>query len=134
MAVRVAAARKCQSARFGSERARQPARPVSAQATETAKSLSTDTPVAVDATEAGVFCNAQMTSGQAERYCRLDASASQLLESAIDRLGLSARAHHRILKVARTIADLDGAADIGSAHLAEAISYRSIDRRGWDGL
>lgn len=134
VAVRVAAARKCQSARFGSERARQPARPVSAQATETAKSLSTDTPVAVDATEAGVFCNAQMTSGQAERYCRLDASASQLLESAIDRLGLSARAHHRILKVARTIADLDGAADIGSAHLAEAISYRSIDRRGWDGL
>lgn len=81
----------------------------------------------------GVFCNAQMSSSQAESLCRLDASAAELLGAAIDRLGLSARAHHRILKVSRTIADLDGAADIGPAHLAEAIGYRSIDRKGWDG-
>ncbi|MDO8736225.1 MAG: YifB family Mg chelatase-like AAA ATPase, partial [Thermoleophilia bacterium] len=86
-----------------------------------------------DAATENVFCNAQMSSSQAERFCRLDATAGQLLGAAIDRLGLSARAHHRILKVSRTIADLDGAADIGPAHLAEAISYRSIDRKGWHG-
>lgn len=81
----------------------------------------------------GIFCNAQMNERQARRYCDLKESAAQLLESALERLGLSARAHQRILKVARTIADLDGKADIEAAHLAEAISYRSIDRRGWDG-
>ncbi len=82
---------------------------------------------------AAVYCNAQMDSALAERHCRLDAAARGLLETAIDRLGLSARAHHRILKVARTIADMEGASDIQPAHLAEAISYRSIDRRGWHG-
>lgn len=79
----------------------------------------------------GVFCNAQMSAKQTEQFCQTHSSARQLLDSAIDRLGLSARAHFRILKVARTIADLDGAQEIEPAHLAEAISYRSVDRRGW---
>jgi len=83
--------------------------------------------------ERGVYCNARMDSGEAERHCRLQPAALKLLEGAIDRLGLSARAHHRILKVALTIADLDDADSIEPAHLAEAISYRSIDRKGWDG-
>ncbi len=80
-----------------------------------------------------VFCNAQMSSSQTENLCKLDDSALGLLDAAIDRLSLSARAHQRILKVARTIADLDGQLSIGSAHLAEAISYRSIDRSSWHG-
>lgn len=80
-----------------------------------------------------IFCNSQMSPRQTERFCRLTGSAAQLLESAFERLGLSARAHQRILKVARTVADLEGAEQIDSAHLAEAISYRSIDRKGWDG-
>ena len=83
--------------------------------------------------DSGIFCNAQMDPAQTERGCRLAPAAAQLLENAIDRLALSARAHHRILKVARTIADLDAAGEIGPAHLAEAISYRRIDRKGWDG-
>ncbi|MHB1324768.1 MAG: YifB family Mg chelatase-like AAA ATPase [Thermoleophilia bacterium] len=90
--------------------------------------------LAEDSGGGGVFCNAQLNSRQVERICRLAPAADQLLAGAIDRLGLSARAHHRILKVSRTIADLDGASEIGPAHLAEAISYRSIDRKGWDGL
>ncbi|MBK5226545.1 MAG: YifB family Mg chelatase-like AAA ATPase [Thermoleophilia bacterium] len=90
--------------------------------------------LAEDSGGGGVFCNAQLNSRQVERICRLDPAADQLLAGAIDRLGLSARAHHRILKVSRTIADLDGAGEIGPAHLAEAISYRSIDRKGWNGL
>ncbi|MEW6020065.1 MAG: ATP-binding protein, partial [Pseudomonadota bacterium] len=80
-----------------------------------------------------VFSNAQMGSSLTDRLCRLDGNARELLESAIDRLGLSARAHQRILKVARTIADLDGRDEIRAAHIAEAISYRSIDRREWNG-
>ncbi len=82
----------------------------------------------------GIHCNAQMSARQVEEYCRLAPAAAALLEGAIDRLALSARAHHRILKVSRTIADLDAADDISPAHLAEAISYRAIDRRGWDGI
>ncbi|RJQ46240.1 MAG: hypothetical protein C4534_03135, partial [Gaiellales bacterium] len=81
----------------------------------------------------GSYCNAQMTSAQTEKYCSLDPAAARLLEEAIDRLDLSARAHHRIIKVGRTIADLAGTERIEPAHLAEAISYRNIDRRGWDG-
>ena len=78
-------------------------------------------------------CNAQMSTQQSRRICRIDAAGQALLEKAMERLGLSARAYDRILKVARTIADLDNAVDIRPEHLAEAIQYRSLDREGWAG-
>ena len=74
--------------------------------------------------------NAALTNQQIENTCRLDESGRQLLEQAIDRLGLSARAYHRVLKVARTIADLAMEETIGPAHLAEAVRYRHLDRSG----
>jgi len=73
-------------------------------------------------------CNAEMTPRHMRRFCELDAPSKRLLISAIDRLGLSARAHDRILKVARTIADLAGMERIESAHVAEAVQYRALDR------
>lgn len=75
-----------------------------------------------------VKCNAQMQPRQLRQYCQLDSSSRQLLEGAIQRLGLSARAMDRILKVSRTIADLQEQESIKSNHLAEAIQYRTIDR------
>lgn len=82
---------------------------------------------------AGVHCNAQMTSKLLHRYAQPDAQGLSLLKTAMTRLNLSARAYDRILKVARTIADLEGAASIGTHHLAEAISYRNLDRENWAG-
>ena len=79
----------------------------------------------------GIFANAQMASRQIRRFCRIDAECERMLESAMARLGLSARAFDRILKVSRTIADLDGANDICPTHVAEAVSYRSLDRSYW---
>jgi magnesium chelatase family protein len=76
-----------------------------------------------------LFCNAQMTSRDIRKFCQPDASGEKLLESAMARLGLSARAYTRILKVARTIADLAGAERVGGSHLAEAIQYRALDRK-----
>lgn len=76
----------------------------------------------------GLFVNAQMSSGQIRRWAPIEAEGKKLLESAMNRLGFSARAYARILKLARTIADLEGAGDIGPVHLAEAISYRALDR------
>ena len=73
-------------------------------------------------------CNAEMTPRHMRRFCELDPPSKRLLIAAIDRLGLSARAHDRILKVARTIADLAGTERIDSAHLAEAVQYRALDR------
>ncbi len=73
--------------------------------------------------------NHQLGHLQVEQFCRLDSTARGLLEEAFGRLGLSARAYHRVLKVARTIADLGGSDGIGSAHLAEALQYRNLDRR-----
>ena len=73
-------------------------------------------------------CNAEMTSRQLRKYCELDAPSRKLLMSAIERLGLSARAHDRILKVARTIADLAGVERIEAGHVAEAVQYRALDR------
>lgn len=73
-------------------------------------------------------CNAEMTSRQLRMFCDLDPPSRRLLLQAIDRLGLSARAHDRILKVARTIADLAGAERIEAAHIAEAVQYRALDR------
>lgn len=83
--------------------------------------------------EQGIHCNAQMASRQVRELCRIDAHGTALLQKAMERLGLSARAYDRILKVARTIADLAGAPDIRTEHLAEAIQYRSLDREGWAG-
>ncbi|HEX8384800.1 MAG TPA: YifB family Mg chelatase-like AAA ATPase, partial [Rubricoccaceae bacterium] len=76
-------------------------------------------------------CNAGLTPPQVRRHCALDAGGQALLQSALTRLGLSARAHDRILKVARTIADLADAPEIRAEHVAEAVQYRSLDRAGW---
>jgi magnesium chelatase family protein len=78
-----------------------------------------------------IYCNAQMSSRQIRKYCDITPDCERLLESAMNRLGLSARAHDRILKVARTIADLEAEENIGNAHLSEAIQYRSLDRSYW---
>ncbi|WP_207421837.1 YifB family Mg chelatase-like AAA ATPase [Desertivirga brevis] len=80
-----------------------------------------------------VYCNAQMTSTSVREICKINAAGQVLLKKAMERLGLSARAYDRILKVARTIADLDSSEDIKIEHLAEAIHYRSLDRDGWAG-
>jgi len=78
-----------------------------------------------------IYCNAQMSSRQIRKYCNISAECERLLESAMSRLGLSARAHDRILKVARTIADLESTEDIATGHVSEAIQYRSLDRSYW---
>jgi magnesium chelatase family protein len=80
-----------------------------------------------------VFCNAQIYTNLLHTYCQLDSAGNQLIKTAIEKLGLSARAYDRILKVARTIADLDASESIKSQHLAEAIQYRSLDRDNWAG-
>jgi len=76
----------------------------------------------------GLFCNARMASQEIRKYCRLDDKGSELLKMAITQLGLSARAYDRILKVSRTIADLENSQDIKPEHVSEAIQYRSLDR------
>ena len=81
----------------------------------------------------GVYCNAQISSKMMQDICRISEDGRQLLKTAMERLGLSARAYDRILKVSRTIADLDNSNDIRTEHLAEAIQYRSLDREGWAG-
>ncbi len=78
---------------------------------------------------AKIYCNAQMNNRQIRKYCPINRESHRLLEMAIDKLGLSARAFNRILKIARTVADLDGAPDLGVHHVSEAIQYRSLDRK-----
>jgi magnesium chelatase family protein len=75
-----------------------------------------------------IFCNAQMSNRHIKRHCGIDKRGEDLLETAIDKLGLSARAFNRILKIARTIADLEGVSHIQPQHVSEAIQYRSLDR------
>jgi magnesium chelatase family protein len=76
----------------------------------------------------GLFCNAQMTTSFTRQHCKLSREGLSLLERAMERFKLSARAYSRILKIARTIADLEGKESIGLTHLSEAIGYRSLDR------
>ena len=80
-----------------------------------------------------IHYNAQMSARQIRKHCVLHASSTALLKEAMERLGLSARAYDRILKVARTLADLEGATQLHTDHIAEAIQYRSLDRDGWLG-
>ena len=75
-----------------------------------------------------IFCNAHMGPRHLKQHCDMGESEAKLLETAMERVALSARAYHRIIKVARTIADLAGEDKITAAHLAEAIQYRSLDR------
>ncbi len=79
----------------------------------------------------GVFANAQMSPRLLRDYCQVNDEGQELLKTAMEKLGLSARAYDRILKVSRTIADLDNSININNEHLAEAIQYRSLDRDGW---
>ncbi len=82
-------------------------------------------------TEIGIHCNSQMESRELKKFCAINEEGAQILRHAMDRLGLSARAYDRILKVARTIADLDSAEHIAAHHLAEAINFRALDKSGW---
>ena len=82
---------------------------------------------------AGIHCNAQMGASLLQKICVIDDEGISLLKNAMERLGLSARAYDRILKVSRTIADMEESPDIKSTHLAEAIQYRSLDRENWAG-
>ena len=77
------------------------------------------------------FCNRDIPVGRLRELCALDAAGERTLETAVRRMGLSARAHDRMLKVARTIADLEGAGAVSAKHLAEAVQYRSLDRTYW---
>ena len=81
----------------------------------------------------GTYCNAQMTSKQLSAFAQPETKGLSLLKNAMERLNLSARAYDRILKVSRTIADLEGSEQIKPEHLAEAISYRNLDRENWAG-
>ncbi|HEY0741133.1 MAG TPA: ATP-binding protein, partial [Chryseosolibacter sp.] len=85
------------------------------------------------AEQKSIYCNAMMPSNMVREICAIDDAGRSLLKTAMERLGLSARAYDRILKVSRTIADLAGSEEIKTEHLAEAIQYRSLDREGWAG-
>jgi magnesium chelatase family protein len=78
-----------------------------------------------------IFCNAAMTPRMIRKQCQIDEPSERLLEQAMIRQGLSARAYDRILKVSRTIADLEGCDHIASTHVSEAVGYRSLDRTYW---
>ena len=80
-----------------------------------------------------VYCNAQMSSKMIREYVQIDETGSNLLKNAMEKLGLSARAYDRILRVSRTIADLEGSTSVQAHHLSEAIQYRSLDRESWGG-
>ena len=81
--------------------------------------------------QSGVRYNAQMTSRQVREHCALSSSCQNILRNSVEEMGLSARAHDKILRVCRTIADVAGDEDINEIHLAEAINYRNLDRDLW---
>ena len=81
--------------------------------------------------DTGIHTNTMMSAAMLRKVCPLTAESRMLLDRAMERLQLSARAYDRIIKVARTIADLEGAADIAPTHISEAITYRSLDRESW---
>ena len=81
--------------------------------------------------EDGILCNAELSAATIRKYCILTDKAKALVKEAYESLGLSARGYDRLLKVARTIADLEGEANIKPEHIAEAIQYRSLDRKYW---
>ena len=81
--------------------------------------------------EHGIFSNSELTPALSNIYCKLNVQSKEIIQNAFEKLGLSARGYGRILKVARTIADLDGSEFIESQHVAEAIQYRSLDRKYW---
>jgi magnesium chelatase family protein len=81
----------------------------------------------------GIYCNAMMESTLIRKYCELNAECEKTIKLAVERLGLSARAYDKLLKVSRTIADLAGSENIQSVHISEAVSYRNLDREGWAG-
>jgi magnesium chelatase family protein len=78
--------------------------------------------------EEGIYCNAAMNVKEVKKYCQVDSQAQELLREAIDKLGFSARAYNHALKVARTIADLEGREHIDESDVSEAIQYRTLDR------
>jgi len=78
--------------------------------------------------EQGIYCNAHMKTKHLRKFCKIDEDSHSLLQSAMEKLGLSARAYSKIIKVARTIADLEGSENIKAQHIAEAIHYRSLER------
>ena len=79
-----------------------------------------------------IHSNSELSASLMDEYCALDDESNELLKNAFNKFGLSARAHNRILKVARTIADLEEEKDISSSHIAEAIRYRTLDKRFWN--